>query len=54
MVKFIKPGFFGVLAVSATWLSTVWPKTLGLWLLIGALPLWILFVIFIVQALKPE
>jgi len=44
---------FGVLAAAATLVAVTWYRPFGELLLLTASPLWILFFVFLVRALKP-
>lgn len=52
MKKFARVFVFGVLAVFATLMASFWPAIGWMFLLIS-LPLWLLFVAFLIRALRP-
>jgi hypothetical protein len=53
LMRFFGAAVFGVLALTATILAVSWYRVFGGLLLLTALPLWILFFVFLVRAAKP-
>ncbi len=53
-MKFLGPSMFGVTAALCTYISTFWPGLIGIVLLLVALLLWLLFIVYIIRAVKPE
>jgi hypothetical protein len=51
-MKFARPAAFGVVALFATLMSAAFPSA-GWFLMILALPLWLLFVVYLVHSLRP-
>jgi hypothetical protein len=52
MMKFGRAFIFGVAAVFAMLLSSFWPSIGWIFMLVS-LPLWLLFIAFLVRALRP-
>ena len=46
-------GDLGVLALAATLFAVSWYSAFGALLLLGALPLWLLFIVFLLRAARP-
>jgi hypothetical protein len=51
-MKFARPAAFGVVALFATLMAAVFPSA-GWFLMIFALPLWLLFVAYLIHSLRP-
>jgi hypothetical protein len=51
-MRFLGAAVFGVLALAASLFAMIWPH-IGPFLLLGALPLWLLFIVFLIRAAKP-
>lgn len=52
-MRFLGAAVFGVLALIATLIATVFYSAFGGLLLLGALPLWLLFIVFLLRAARP-
>jgi hypothetical protein len=52
-MRFFGAALFGVLALATTVFAVEWYHLFGGLLLLVALPLWLLFIVFLVRALKP-
>ncbi|MHA3774873.1 hypothetical protein ACXR0O_25415 [Verrucomicrobiota bacterium sgz303538] len=52
-MRFLGAAVFGVLALTATLFATVFYAAFGGLLLLGALPLWLLFIVFLLRAARP-
>jgi hypothetical protein len=52
MTRFFGAAVFGLMALAASPFALVWPY-IGPFLLLGALPLWLLFIVFLFRAAKP-
>jgi uncharacterized membrane protein len=53
-MKFVAPTIYGVTAAVVSYLSTLWPGTTAAILLFISLFLWVLFIVFMLRAVKPE
>jgi hypothetical protein len=52
-MKFFGAAVFGGLAIAATVVAVQWYRPFGELLLLTASPLWILFFVFLIRAIKP-
>jgi hypothetical protein len=52
MAKFVRPIIFGFLALVAMLAASFWPSA-GWIFMLFSLPLWLLFVAFLVRSLRP-
>jgi hypothetical protein len=52
-MRFFGAAVFGVLAAATTVLAMTWFRPFGALLLLTASPLWVLFFVFLIRALKP-
>jgi ABC-type transport system involved in cytochrome bd biosynthesis fused ATPase/permease subunit len=53
MRRFLGASIFGVLALAATLFAVSFYSAFGALLLLGALPLWLLFIVFLLRAARP-
>ena len=53
-MKFTGPAIYGMVAAVATFISTMVQEPYGALLLLFALLMWVLFIVFIVRAIRPE
>ena len=53
-MKFVGPAIYGVVAAAASFLSTLWPGITGAILLLIALFMWVLFIVYMLRAIRPE
>jgi hypothetical protein len=52
-MKFFGAALFGVMAVATTLFAIWWYSMFGGLLLLAALPLWVLFIFFLLRAIRP-
>lgn len=51
-MRFLGATIFGVMAATASFFAMLWPG-IGPILLLGTLPLWLLFFVFLLRAARP-
>jgi hypothetical protein len=52
-MRFFGAAVFGILAAATTLVAVSWYRPFGELLLLTASPLWILFFVFLIRAMKP-
>jgi len=52
-MRFFGAILFGILAIAATVVAATWYQYFGGLLLLAALPLWLLFIVFLVRSARP-